>query len=101
MIYEVDRDDEFAPLKNNDQARVDCPSSCVAAIKRVHKKWIVSKEWKLEDYVHKCPDEVTSNGVLDPRFCYEAEGVVSYKQFQCQSSFKNVAIADVSNVDVD
>jgi len=101
LIYEVDRDDEFAPLKNNDQARVDCPSSCVAAIKRLHKKWIDAKDWKIEDYIYKCSDEITQKGVLDPRFCYEAEGVLSFKQVQCQNSLKNVAIADVSNVDVD
>jgi UDP-N-acetylglucosamine/UDP-N-acetylgalactosamine diphosphorylase len=35
-VFEVDRDLEFSPLKNADEVGVDCPSTCIRDLARVH-----------------------------------------------------------------
>uniref|UniRef100_A0A914YXA1 UDP-N-acetylglucosamine diphosphorylase n=1 Tax=Panagrolaimus superbus TaxID=310955 RepID=A0A914YXA1_9BILA len=41
LAYEVVRDEEFAPLKNNDETGVDCPTTCVEAFKRCQKTYVL------------------------------------------------------------
>jgi len=53
-IWEVDRRAEFSPLKNNDSAGVECPSTCRADIYRLHRQWLIDAGAKLGDEVVEC-----------------------------------------------
>lgn len=39
-IWEVPRDQEFSPLKNSDEAKKDCPSTCRADLYAQHYRWL-------------------------------------------------------------
>jgi len=39
-IWEVPRDQEFSPLKNSDEAKKDCPSTCRADLYAQHYTWL-------------------------------------------------------------
>lgn len=41
-IWEVPREEEFSPLKNSDDARKDCPSTCRSDLYTQHYKWLKS-----------------------------------------------------------
>lgn len=39
-VFEVERESEFAPLKNADSAGIDCPQTSRSAVYALHAKWI-------------------------------------------------------------
>ncbi|CAD5225846.1 unnamed protein product [Bursaphelenchus xylophilus] len=40
LVFQVERSDEFSPLKNPDSAGVDCPSTCRRDLSNLHAKWL-------------------------------------------------------------
>lgn len=40
VAYEVQREEEFAPLKNAPGSHSDCPETCRHAVSELHKKWL-------------------------------------------------------------
>ena len=78
-VWEVLREEEFAPLKNGDSAASDNPSACRRAIYSLHKKYLQNagahlKE-SLEDFVCE----------ISPLLSYEGEDLrdlVQDKQFE-------------------
>lgn len=40
-VWEVERDEEFSALKNNDSAKQDCPSTARRDLIGLHKKWLL------------------------------------------------------------
>ena len=39
-VFEVERESEFAPLKNADSAGIDCPQTSRSAVYKLHTKWL-------------------------------------------------------------
>eukprot|EP01088_Endostelium_zonatum_P008567 TRINITY_DN21712_c0_g1_i1.p1 TRINITY_DN21712_c0_g1~~TRINITY_DN21712_c0_g1_i1.p1 ORF type:complete len:535 (-),score=132.91 TRINITY_DN21712_c0_g1_i1:45-1547(-) len=46
--WEVEREDEFSPLKNNDGAASDNPRTCRDSVYRLHTKWVERAGGKVE-----------------------------------------------------
>jgi UDP-N-acetylglucosamine/UDP-N-acetylgalactosamine diphosphorylase len=40
VAFEINRDEEFSPLKNGPGAKADCPETCRKMLSDLHKKWI-------------------------------------------------------------
>lgn len=49
VLYEVNREEEFAPIKNASGAQVDSPETAVALLLNLHKKWAIKSGAKIEE----------------------------------------------------
>ncbi|KAH0785281.1 UDPGP type 1 family protein [Histomonas meleagridis] len=66
VLYEVKRDDEFAPVKNAQGAPVDSPETAKELLLKLHKKWAIDNGVVLKE-----------NGVIEfsPLTTYAGEGL--------------------------
>ncbi|KAL7716337.1 UDP-N-acetylglucosamine diphosphorylase [Entamoeba marina] len=69
---EVLRDEEFSPLKNADNAKVDCPTTCRAMIYNQSKKW-------LEDVGAIIDESDSKHCEISYLISYDGEGLEKYK----------------------
>lgn len=61
LVFQVERQEEFSPLKNPDSAGVDCLSTCVRDLRLLHSGWL--RKAGLD----------AQAGLVDPRRSYEGE----------------------------
>lgn len=66
FVYEVERNDEFSPLKNADSAQVDCPSTCRKDLVELHKRWLKNSNVDLNS---------TPIHLISPTFSYDGEDI--------------------------
>lgn len=67
FALEIDRDEEFAPLKNDDDSPVDNPTTCRQMVSCLHKKYIESAGGKFENHEGVCE--------ISPLISYSGEGL--------------------------
>uniref|UniRef100_A0A7E4URP5 UDP-N-acetylglucosamine diphosphorylase n=1 Tax=Panagrellus redivivus TaxID=6233 RepID=A0A7E4URP5_PANRE len=76
LSYEVDRELEFAPLKNPDSAGVDCPSTCRDALINAHSLFMswscMTKKILLDQYG---PHFISKYGIISPLLSYLGENL--------------------------
>ena len=48
QVLSVDRESEFAPLKNASGSKSDCPETCRSALLSLHKKYLIDAGAKVE-----------------------------------------------------
>jgi len=81
-LWEVSREDEFAPLKNGDSTGVDCPATCVRALHALHAKWLIAAGAKLQssnDANDNHTDAAAEYMVeIDPSVSYAGEQLDAY-----------------------
>jgi len=77
MLYEVDRSEEFAPIKNSDQASVDNPRITKQIMSKLFKKWLLQSKIDFKDYENK-------EGLLEISFLksYDGENLEELKEME-------------------
>lgn len=49
-LLEVDRAEEFAPIKNGNESKFDCPETAIRLLSSLHKKWLDDAGYQWENY---------------------------------------------------
>lgn len=80
MIWEVLRNDEFAPLKNGNDAKTDNPKTCREAVMRQHAKWLqengctfISKQGERTEENKRSVDAPLRQVEISPLVSYSGE----------------------------
>lgn len=71
LIFQGERSEEFAPLKNAPGAPADSPEYCVRMVSDLHRRWLVSAGAQVAD--EKEPIEIS------PELSYAGEGLQAFK----------------------
>ncbi|CAD5218407.1 unnamed protein product [Bursaphelenchus okinawaensis] len=80
MVYQVERSDEFSPLKNADSVGVDCPSTCREDLKTLYRKWLQKAGIDEAEY--------TGFEYLTPYLTYEGEDLTLERFQQAKQEIK-------------
>lgn len=82
-LFEVDREEEFAPIKNNIQSSVnDTPRTAIDLVAKLHQKWLIQAGYTFEFIA--AWDRLVE---VDPAISYAGEDIQSDTPNKCISTF--------------
>jgi len=74
---EVSREEEFAPIKNPDAKKEDCPSTARNLISKLHQKQLIAAGFDFDKVVADDSEELLCE--IDSSISYNGEGLEKYK----------------------